>query len=165
MLTNNPSTNEVNQGLDSVIKESKIVIDDELQKKSKGRGRPKKDGTASTNDKTKQSNFVNPTAQPMPVSKDQYKNVLGGILDMANIYLNKYTGTEIFTLSKEEREAITEMGGQTMSDFMPSINPVYMNAIGFACVMGGIYGMKYQAYVEFAKTQKQKSDIVVEVKK
>ena len=158
--------NEVNPALGSIIQDSKKEIHDEVERKSKGRGRPKKDQSttsAKTQGHQNQTNFNNPVMQPM--SKDTYKNMLGGALDLLNLYLNKYTGTEIFTLSKEEREMITETGGTTMMDFMPAVNPMYINAIGFACVMGGVYGMKYQAYADYVKTKQKENSNVVEIKK
>lgn len=158
MITNNENTQEISNGLDNVIKESKIEIENETKKKEfKTRGRPKKDGTSTP--KLSQ-NFVNPPSS-QPMSKDSYKAILGGGLNLLNMYLNKYTGTELFTLTKEEHETITEMGGSSLMDFMPTVNPVYMNAIGFACIMGGIYGMKYHAYNEYVKSLKKE---VVEVK-
>ena len=159
--------NEVNPALGSIIQDSKKEIHDEVERKSKGRGRPKKDQsttTAKTQGHQNQTNFNSPVMQPM--SKDTYKNMLGGALDLLNLYLNKYTGTEIFTLTKEEREMITETGGTTMMDFMPAVNPMYINAIGFACVMGGVYGMKYQAYSDYVKLENEKTkNSVVEIKK
>lgn len=151
-----------NPALDSIIQDSKKEITEEVERKSKGRGRPKKDSTQQT--KTNTSGFTGPqekNAQPM--NKETYKMVLGGALDLMNLYLNKYTKTEIFTLSKEEKEMITETGSITMMDFMPTVNPMYINAIGFACVMGGIYGMKVQQYQVYVNEEKKKGLKVVVV--
>lgn len=154
--------NENNPALDSIIQDSKKEINEEIEKKSKGRGRPKKDQS----EKPKQSatpNFAGPqNATMQPMNKETYKAVLGGALDLLNLYLNKYTKTEIFTLSKEEKEMITETGSITMMDFMPAINPMYINAIGFACVMGGVYGMKVQAYQDHVNKEKKLKVVVTE---
>jgi len=156
----------VNPGLNDIIQESKNEIHAEVEKKSKGRGRPKKDGTQSTSTNKSQSTQNLAGAQPVQqMSKEMYKQILGGVLDMANLYLNKYTKTEIFTLTKEEKEMITETGGATLMDFMPTVNPMYINVIGFTCVLGGVYGMKYQAYVDYVKANNAKQASDVEVKK
>jgi hypothetical protein len=159
MLNN---TLEQNLGLDSIIKESKNEIENEVKKKEAKRGRPKKEGSTIDKKSTSQP-FTNPTLQPM--SKDQYKSVLGGVIQMANVYLNKYTETELFTMTKEEYDMVTDMGAQTMLDFMPAVNPIYMNAIGFGCILAGVYGMKYQAYKDHVKTLVKNKDVVAEVKK
>lgn len=139
-------------GLDTVIKESKDVLNAEVEKKT--RGRPKKDGTTSPKAKTAPTNHLGPVMQPM--SKDVYKQTLGGALNLINLYLNKYTNSDVFNLTKEEMDMITETGSTSMMDFMPSIDPRYLNAIAFTCVLGGVYGMKYQAYVDMVTAENKK---------
>lgn len=162
MLTNLENTNE-NPQLEKIIADSKNEIHIQTEKKS-GRGRPRKDGSSPSQKTVNKEAFVNPVPVMQPMSKDTYKGILGGALDMLNLYLNKITKTEHFTLTKEEREMICEMGGATLSDFMPAVNPIYINAIGFAACIGGVYGMRYNAYAEEMKTkQKEKSQNAVVV--
>lgn len=143
--------------LNKVISESRNEIHSaNEQVLAKKRGRPS--GTVkgkSIAPPLSLSSPNNPTATSQAMSVDGYKAMLGGIINLLGMYLNKSSETECFTLTKEEMELITSQGAECMIEFVPTVDSKYLKLAGFSLVVVSVYGMRYNNFVSIQNEKKK----------
>lgn len=141
--------------IDKVIEETQNDIKLNEESKNKKRGRPSKKDQKDQPQKI----LSQPTSNEQKMSVDVYKQMLTGVITLSSVYLNKASESEIFTLSKEEMELVTQSGADCLMEFVPSVNSKYMKLAGFGLVLASVYGVRYYQFEEVLKQKKKLREV------